>query len=831
LAERLALDHPNRPAEGDETSSTCCGTKRIWSPEGECKPLAREGEEDDRNGDGVRLGSWSSVRTSQPAQVRRHARGVSPVRRLRAVLSGVLSVGLLAGLPALALAAVPTLNFTQGTNGLPVPAPAAYQAVRAIYTETLTYNGQPLGQMNQPQDVYIDNIWHNLWVVDTGNNRVIELAPDPDQYGVPRYDQVLLVIGWPNPQGPYVLKEPKGVCVGPDGVVYVADTGHGRIAAFAPNGTYLKDLNPGASLTLRQQNVKFVPDKVAVDERGTIYVAIAGQPYGLAEFNSSGQFLGFFAPNALSLVENLRYRIGKLLQTQEQKAQQAQVLPPEVNNVYVGADGYIYTTSVSVNSKQIRRLNVVGTDTLNVPGTDIHYGLPLAALPRYVIEAIIQNQQNQMAQGNRFSLNAGPLFVSIGVDKNGIITALDQLTSFVFQYTRDGMLLYTFGGLDVGGGVLGLFQLPTAVAVTPEGYVVVSDGLEQNLQVFEPTSFAQLAQQASLLDYEGRYIEAQQYWQKILDMDTNYDLAHDEMGQGYLAYGELQGSDPSGYPVELSYFAKAIQEFYLANDKQKFGTAFGWYRHVWMRMNFTWIFLCFLGFWLAVYLAVRVVGRRVRERPIAFHGAWVRNQFVRMVPMAWRVIKHPSEAFFQLKYEGQGTLYQGLVLIGVAYLVHLGNLVWTNFDFSQINRGQTNLLYNSTQFILPLITWIAANYLVGDLYEGEANLAEIITGSAYAMLPFIVLQLPYALFSHALVPSDGVFKFLNWFQRLWLMYLFFTQVRVLHNLEWGEAIKASVMTLVGIGVIWTMFLIVTGLGQQAYAFIREIIQEIMLLRS
>ena len=314
-------------------------------------------------------------------------------------------------------------------------------------------------------------------------------------------------------------------------------------------------------------------------------------------------------------------------------------------------------------------------------------------------------------------------------------------------------------------------------------------------------------------------------------MDANYDLAHAQLGEGYLSEGELLGSTPAEYQAQLQDFSAAIQQFYLANDKVDYGTAYSWYRHIWMRMNFTWIFLAFIGLWLLVYLLVKLLGPRLRAHPVSFDGAWVRNQFVRAVPMAWRVIKHPSEAFFQLKYEAQGTIWQGVALIALAYFVHLGNLIWTNFDFSKIQRGETSLFTNSSEFLLPLATWIVANYLVGDLYEGEANLAEVLTGSAYAMLPFTVLQLPLALLSHALVPTDGIFRLLLIFQRLWVVYLFFTQVRVLHNLEWGNAIKASVMTLVGIGVLWTMFLVVTGLAQQAYSFIHEVIQEILLLRS
>ena len=753
--------------------------------------------------------------------------GSGKVRFLRRLLA-LFAFVMVASVPMTALAAVPTLYFTQGTNGIPVPSPAPYKPVKAIYTEVLTYHGRSLGPLQQVNDIYIDNTpQHNLWVVDTQGNRVIELAQNPNKHGVPQYNKVKLVIGWPKPTSktsPYALKGPLGVAVGPHGIIYIADTGNGRVAAFTPNGVFLKDLNVTTSKSLQAQNFKFAPERVAVDARGTIYVVNAGTPYGLAEFNSNGQFLGFFAPNILSFTSTLKYQISKIFQTKAQKSQQASILPPEVNNVYVGPDGYIYTTSVDVSTRQIRRLNDVGTDTLNLPGTNVNYGLPINALPTYVFQNIMESHSSG-------PVSLTPLFVSIAASKTGIITALDQLTNYVFQFSRGGKLLYTFGGLDNGNGVLGLFEQPTAVAVAPKNEVLVSDAQESNITVFQPTRFGQLVQEASLLYSQGHYRQAQKPWSQVLAYDTNYDLAHAELGKGYLARGELLGSNPSVLPTELGYFAQALHQFYLANDKTDYGTAFSWYRHDWMRINFSWVFLAFLGFWLVVYLLIKVVAPRLRAHPVGFQGAWARNQFVRAFPMMWRVIKHPAEAFFQLKYEAQGTLYQGLLLIGLAYLMHLINLMVIAFDFSPLVKGQTNLLYTSSQFLLPLATWIVANYLVGDLYEGEANLSEVITGSAYALVPFILLQLPLAVASHSLVPTDHIYGVLVGVQLIWVGYLFFTQVRVLHNLEWVQAFKASMMTLVGIGVLWTMFVIVFGLGQQAVLFVHQIYQEIMLLRS
>lgn len=778
------------------------------------------------NGVGLAIDRRELSPQLKPAAARAECHGGAlsmQMKGLRYLIAVFAFVFALVGLgSAAAFAAVPTLNFTMGTNGQPVPAPPPYKAVGAIYTEMLTYHGQSLGQLNQPQDILIGPNG-NLWIVDTQNNRVIEIADTPNANGVPQFTHVLLVIGGPNATGESKLNKPQGVAIGPDGLIYIADTGDGRVAVFAPDGTFLTNLNPSASATWKREKVPFNPTHVAVGPNGGMYITIPGQTFGVAHFNSNGRFLGFFAPNHLGFTATLFYDLGQLLTSQAQKNQKAIVSQPEVNNVYEGPDGYLYTTSLSVNSKQIRRLNSVGTDTLNTPTRHLVFALPFTSLPFYV-QAQIINRNN----GTNFNAK----FVSVGVQSNGVISALDTLTDFVYQYGRDGKLLYTFGGQDSSGkGVLGLFENPTSVAVTSNGYVLVADALEEDITVFQPTQFAALAQQGISLYTSGHYRTAETPWRQILQMDANYDLAHDQLALGYLSQGELLGSFAGALTQEEVYFSKAIHQYYLAKDQKGFGTAFGWYRHVWMRINFTWVFAAFLATWLLVYLLVKFGGPYLRKHPLVFHGAWARGQFARIPPMMWRVVKHPAEAFFQLKYEDQGTLAQGVVLIVLAFVVHVANLAWTDFQFSTLIPGRSNLTYTAAQFLLPLGTWIVANYLVGDLYDGEANLAEVLTGSAYALVPFILLQLPYALFSHALVPTDGVFKWLYLFQKLWIIYMFFTQVRVLHNLEWGKAVKASLMTLIGIGVIWTMILIVVGLGAQAYDFVTQIMQDIALLRS
>ncbi|HEY3830598.1 MAG TPA: NHL repeat-containing protein [Solirubrobacteraceae bacterium] len=80
------------------------------------------------------------------------------------------------------------------------------------------------------------------------------------------------------------LLTPEGVAVAPSGDLYVADTGHGRIARFAGDGRPLGTLGSGV---LRE------PLAVAIAPGGDLYVADAGDDH-IVELSPTGARLGFW---------------------------------------------------------------------------------------------------------------------------------------------------------------------------------------------------------------------------------------------------------------------------------------------------------------------------------------------------------------------------------------------------------------------------------------------------------------------------------------------------------------------------------------------------------
>jgi DNA-binding beta-propeller fold protein YncE len=99
------------------------------------------------------------------------------------------------------------------------------------------------------------------------------------------------------------MYRPRGLTLGPDGRIYVADTGRNRIAVGTPDGRFQKSIVPPASFGTFEQ-----PTEVAVDQSGRIYVGLP-ELGRLAILDESGQVLGGWPMDKANTIESSRIAV------------------------------------------------------------------------------------------------------------------------------------------------------------------------------------------------------------------------------------------------------------------------------------------------------------------------------------------------------------------------------------------------------------------------------------------------------------------------------------------------------------------------------------------
>lgn len=619
-------------------------------------------------------------------------------------------------------------------------------------------------KLNGPQDMFLDHE-ENLWIVDTGNNRIVKT----DKFG----EQLMTV---PANTREVTLRRPEGVYVNEAGEVFVADTQNNRVVHFNPDGSLSRILPKPESIILGA-DFNYQPTKLAQDYRGYLYVVNSNDYRGMMQIDTEGVFRGFFAPNRVPF--SIRRIIINMFATEAQKEKLSRDLPTPHSNLSLDDTGFIYTSTIYERENQLKKLNAVGN---NVFPTG-EYGL-------------YRRQGYQVTP---------PGIIDLTVDSKGIVSAVDSAHGYVYQYDQEGNLLLMFGDK---GEFRGAFGFPTAIEVDEDGYIYVLDKDRNNVQIFRPTQFAEMVHTAAQLYTDGRYDEAAGPWREILQYNTNYSLAHSGIAKAYM---------------RLEMWDLASDHYLLAKNRDGYSAAFIEKRYEFMRGNFGIVVAGIAAGLLLIYGAVRGAGWVLRQD---YHKS---HPIVQTLQMLLRVMLHPSDAFYDLRYGGRGQISTALILILLAFAVRLFNIQFMSFQIHRVDPDDVSLLLEISRIIGLWLLFGLANYGVGAIFEGEGRFKDVLVATAYSTGPYLFLSWPLTLLTHVMSRNElAMVDAINTTLLYWMALLIFIAVRTIHNYTLRKAISTLALTIFGMMVVIGVLALGYALTEQMFGFAREIMVEITI---
>ncbi len=438
---------------------------------------------------------------------------------------------------AYAQATVPYDTYIFNNKGDVVHTPAAY-----IPSGTISGKGLSCGPFNAPQDMFIAEDG-TMYVADTGNNRIVVLSSETEVLEI-----IDSFINEDNQEDTF--NTPKGIYCTDNGDVYIADTNNRRIVVLDKDQKLVKIISNPQSEALGD-DFTFVPLKVAVDYAGRVYVICSNVYQGIMAFDQDSEFMGYFGTiNVTITVTEIFWRI---FSTKEQRAKQLQYIPTEFTGIDIDEEGFVYATNFdSTGGQAVRMLNPKGIDVIKKSsGNNNNLG----------------GDMRFMYTGN---YSGASEIVDVEIRENGIYSILDNNRGRVFTYDSEGNLLYIFGGM---GTQEGTFNQPVAIE-SYNGLVYVLDSFRNSVFVFEPTLYGQYINEAVGLRYMGDQTAAVETWKKVLELDSNNEMAYVGIGKSYLSIGDNKTA---------MYYLK------MGENREYYSIAFKRYRNDLIRDNLSWI--------------------------------------------------------------------------------------------------------------------------------------------------------------------------------------------------------------------------------------------------
>ncbi|WP_026326486.1 YIP1 family protein [Paenibacillus ginsengihumi] len=695
----------------------------------------------------------------------------------------VLAAICVAMLPAAAYAEVKYATFTKDSRANLIWLQPAYYPIGVIgedlfVTDPANPEVKIKSTLLNPKDIFIDKK-NELYIADTGNNRIVHLS---GQGELIRY---ITLPGSP-------LNKPEGVFVTPAGDIYIADTGNKRVVRLDRDGKLVKQFERPNTKYITDTFV-FDPNKVMVDERGFLYIAVHGGYEGLVMMDPEGNFQGFFGANktVLSALDALK----RWLYPKEMYANEVAKKPETINSVATDDNGYIYTvTGGTAKLDQLKKLNIKGENLLR--SSQKSFGEYRARDAAAALDGTVRI----------------PQLIDVAVDKSGNMIVVDQQFKYISHYDASGNLLYFWGGASaVGSSQVGLLKSPVALDVNSRNELYVLDDQENIVQVFRLSEFGQKVNEANQQTLAGYYEASEGPWREVLRMNAQFSPA-------------LLGLAKAAFKKEQ--YEEARRLFKEAGDQQGYSDAFWQIRMRWFQQNFSVIASTVFFGGILLFLVDKLTARSKLRK------AWrerkrMTNRLAANLRHALYILKHPVDGFTAVRYENKGSYVSAILIMLGVYGALLFDQFVTSFSFNAAVRVDIYSIF--TQFFIVWIAWIVSNYLVSSIYRGEGRFRDIFIGSAYALVPYIIVGVPLAIISNMMTLSESsIYNFAANGMIVWIGLLMFWKIQWIHNYSVGETVLNIVFTLCTMLVIGVLIFVTTGLTNDLASLIYEMWQEATL---
>lgn len=207
--------------------------------------------------------------------------------------------------------------------------------------------------------------------------------------------------------------------------------------------------------------------------------------------------------------------------------------------------------------------------------------------------------------------------------------------------------------------------------------------------------------------------------------------------------------------------------------------------------------------------------------------AWL-SRYRQSLRYAMYVITHPFDGFWDLIHEKKGSIAAANTFLILFLVIRVLKLIATNFQFISAPIQHINVFEEMGSLLLPFIVLCVANWAMTTLFEGKGRFRDIYMGMCYALVPYILIQLPMILVSNMLTYEEGSFySVLLAFSVIWCVFLVFVGLMEIHDYGPGKTFIFLIVTVVGACVILFLMLVFFSLLSDAVAFFVSFYREIV----
>ena len=192
------------------------------------------------------------------------------------------------------------------------------------------------------------------------------------------------------------------------------------------------------------------------------------------------------------------------------------------------------------------------------------------------------------------------------------------------------------------------------------------------------------------------------------------------------------------------------------------------------------------------------------------------------------VITHPLDGFWDLTHERRGPIAAANTIVILTLITRVAKLQFTSFLFLQVYWEGINIFLYIASVLLPLALFCVGNWGLTTLFDGKGRMSQIYMGTAYALTPYPLIQIPMIILSNVVTKEEGAFYvFAGSLSIIWAAMLIISAMMQIHEYTLSKTLFFIVASLFAMLVIVFILLLFFSMISQGIAYFVSIAKEIM----
>ena len=130
------------------------------------------------------------------------------------------------------------------------------------------------------------------------------------------------------------------------------------------------------------------------------------------------------------------------------------------------------------------------------------------------------------------------------------------------------------------------------------------------------------------------------------------------------------------------------------------------------------------------------------------------------IKYAFHVMTHPLDGFWDLKHEKRGRNYIAVVFLVMYVLTSIFDMQFNNYTFNEykVFPERINMVGTFVTTTLVVVIWVAANWGLTTLFDGEGSMRDVFIYTGYSMLPLVLSQILLIPLTNILTINEATIK-------------------------------------------------------------------------